>query len=129
MITVKDFFEGLEDRDALVKLGGGTGFIFIGSADEWVRYSDALSDAKFTELKDKMERCEAALKRAFKAYAVATEEFAKFRPYDRRIVVDDYVTSMGSRCVIFEGDDAGAFWTRNEFLAFVKDGVKPKDEG
>lgn len=128
IFTVKDFFEEATDRDEIIKLGGGSAFVFVGSADEWDIYSSRLTEARTAELKDKVDKTKRALDRAIKAYASALEDFAKFRPYEKREIIDEYISSTGSHCVIFEGDDIGSFWNHKEFSAFLNTGEKPKND-
>lgn len=46
--------------------------------------------------------------------------------FDHRLVTEEYESTTGKHCVIFEGDDSGEFWMRDEFLRYMETGKFPK---
>ena len=132
--TVKEFFEEIEDRDEIINLGGGSCFIFCGTAKEWDTFGKTLNKDRAKKLKDDYESAKKAfdlakkrMESAMNKYLSAAKALEKFRPFMDRLIVEDYVSTTGNHCVIFEGDDTGWFWNRKEFEIFMKTGKFPKD--
>ena len=128
MKTVKDFFENIEDKEELIFLGGGSGFIFCGTAEEWAQYSEQLSETRLLKLEQSFKATQSAFNLALKRYLNAKAELDKFRVFDHRLVTEEYESTTGKHCVLFEGDDPGEFWTRDEFLRYMETGEFPTEK-
>lgn len=133
--TVKEFFEEIEDRNEVISLGGGSCFIFCGTADEWDSYGKKLNDTRLEKLKENLKSAKKSLEiakkkpeKAKKDYLRAAKDLEKFKPFMNRKIINDYYSVTGKHCVIFEGDEMGWFWTRKEFEKYMKTGEFPKDQ-
>lgn len=124
MGTVAEYFRDTEDRDEIIFLGSkrGHSFVFCGTADEWDEYSDKLTATH-------LERLEKSVESARKALEMATKRLQNFRPFNEREIKDEYRSTTDKRCVIFDGEDAGDFWKRDEFERYMDTGKFPKEKG
>lgn len=135
MKTVEEYMENVENREEIIYLGGGANFIFCGTADEWEGCGRDLEEQRLAFLKNNYQKAQKNVTSLLARIAEATTELArtkaeldKFRPYAKREIINDYHSSTGKHCVIFEGDDVGKFWTRKEFEKFMDERKKPKEE-
>ena len=122
--TVAEFFQDTEDREEIIFLGSkrGHSFVFCGSANEWDEYSEKLTAAHIKRLEDSVEAAKKALERA-------TKKLQNFRPFNERAIKEDYRTTTGRHCLIFDGEDAGDFWKRDEFETYMDTNNFPKEKG